>query len=548
MLRLIKNSRIIVSFLLACFWGLCGSNGLISLLFAQPFTLIKQRTLGGESSDISAALLPLEDGVLLGGYSWSGKRGDKTDTLRNRFTPDIWLTQLDKENRLLWQKTYGGGGTDILKTMIRLKDGNILLAGSSTSDKGFEKSQNNRGLFDYWLLKISPSGKVIWDKTLGGTRNDILVTVLELENGEILVGGDSFSSATGDKTSPNLGESDIWICKLSPAGDILWQRSWGGAHIEQLAAIEKNDNGAFILLATTYSDSSAFLVDSSYGGADLWLAEFSANGEFLGQKRIGGAKNDIAAGLLAGPSGDIFVLAASNSDSGYHKSENARGDFDYWFLRLSSNFEITAQKTLGGIQPDYPITFCKSAPNALLSIVGYSYSNAGFEKTEPRRGQEDIWALTLDWNGKILEEKTFGGNASDRPAACYLTSDGKLRLAAYSNSGKSYEKNDTSRGLEDYWLLTLQSSALSRENLISLQEANFILYPNPAENKVYIRAAYPIKEAQITITDAAGKKWRVNEHYFEQNELELNLNLPPGLYFAQINYGQVIEHKKFIIR
>lgn len=524
-------------------------SGLVSSLSAQSLTLIKQRTLGGESSDISAALLniPSGEGVLLGGYSWSGKRGDKTDTLRNRLTPDIWLTQLDKDNRLIWQKTYGGDGADILKTIIRLKDGNLLLGGSSNSGRGFEKSQNNRGLFDYWLLKITPSGNVIWDKTLGGTRNDILVTLLELENGDILVGGDSFSNATGDKTSENLGESDIWICKLNPEGVMLWQRSWGGAHIEQLAAIEKNDNDAFILLATTYSDSSAFIVDSSYGGADLWLAEFNANGEFLRQKRIGGAKNDIATGLLTMRNGDIFALAASNSDSGYNKAENARGDFDYWLLRLSPNFEITAQKTLGGIQPDYPIGFCKGAPDTLLSIAGYSYSNAGFEKTGPARGQEDIWALTLDRNGKILEEQTIGGGASDRPAACYLSADGILRVAAYSNSGKSYEKDDTSRGLEDYWLLTLQSPALSRKNSISLEKENFLIYPNPTDDKLYIRTAIG-GAATVTILNATGKKCYEKKHYFEQNELELNLNFPPGVYWVQINHRQVVEQKKIIIR
>jgi hypothetical protein len=548
MLRLIKKNRRTINLGLVCIWGLSLGSGLVSLLFAQSFRLIEQRTLGGESSDISAALLPLEEEVLLGGYSWSGKKGEKTDTLRNRLTPDIWLTQLDKQNRLVWQKTYGGGGADILRTMIRLKDGNLLLGGASNSDRSFEKSQNSRGLFDYWLLKITPSGNVIWDKTLGGTRNDILVTVLELENGEILVGGDSFSGISGDKTSSNLGQSDIWICKLSPAGDILWQRSWGGAHIEQLAAIEKKDSKTFILFATTYSDSSAFIADSSYGGADLWFAEFDTSGTLLGRKRIGGAQNDIATGLLITPSGSIFALAASNSDRGYHKSENTRGDFDYWFLRLNSNFEIAAQKTLGGIQPDYPIGFCKGAPDTTLSVVGYSYSSAGFEKTEPRRGQEDIWALTLDWNGKILEEKTLGGNASDRPTACYFASDRRLWLAAYSNSGKSYEKNDTSRGLEDYWLLTLQSSALSRENLVSLRTANFILYPNPAENKIYIRAAGAIKEAAITIIDAAGKKWYEKKYYFEPNELELPLNFLPGLYFVQLSYGQVVEHKKIIIR
>ncbi|MCS6904603.1 MAG: T9SS type A sorting domain-containing protein [Bacteroidia bacterium] len=520
------------------------------MLFAQglSFSILQQKSLGGESSDICTSLLSLPSGsFLLGGYSWSnGKKGDKVDTLRSFLLPDIWLLELDVQKNIIWQKTYGGTGADILKKIVRLQDGNILLGASSNSIKSFEKSENTRGLYDYWLLKITPSGSVIWDKTLGGSRNDFLVAVLELDNGEILVGGNSFSTKSGDKNSENWGEADIWLCKLRASGELIWQRSLGGNNIEQLAALQKKKNGNFLILGTTYSDSSGSIVDTSRGGADLWIAEVSQAGNIVRQKRIGGNKNDIAAALWINEKEEIFLLAASHSDSSFQKTEPCRGDFDYWFLVLDSRLEIVGQKTLGGIQPDFPVAFCNVAPeDTLLSIVGYSYSNIGYEKQQPARGQEDIWLLTLDKKGRVLEEQTVGGNASDRPAGCYYMPKQNLYVAAYSNSTQGFEKEDSSKGLEDYWFLAIQSATLGKtENPFGAEE--FIkVYPNPTHSNLCIQAV-PLENAYLTIWDVWGNKlWQ--QSLSSEESIELNLSLPPGLYLLHFHSPKGKLVKKIIV-
>jgi len=47
-----------------------------------------------------------------------------------------------------------------------------LLAGGSRSSISGEKSEPNKGNYDYWIIKIDANGNKLWDKTFGGTGSD----------------------------------------------------------------------------------------------------------------------------------------------------------------------------------------------------------------------------------------------------------------------------------------------------------------------------------------------------------------------------------------
>jgi hypothetical protein len=124
---------------------------------------------------------------------------------------------------LQWQKSLGGTGTDEARSVYQTSDGGSIILGNSNSING--DVVGNHGSYDYWLVKIDASGNVQWKKTYGGTASDKGYAVIELSYGGYLLVGNA-SSTDGDVTG-NHGASDYWVVRISSSGTIIWQKSFG---------------------------------------------------------------------------------------------------------------------------------------------------------------------------------------------------------------------------------------------------------------------------------------------------------------------------------
>lgn len=134
----------------------------------------------------------------------------------NYLDTDFTAIKLAPNGHPLWQRNYGGTGHESLKHLIRIdEEGGFLLGGESTSPKSREKSENSRGGADFWVLMIDGNGNKKWDKTLGGSSEEYLNRMLYVSN-TYLISGSSFSNISGDKTANKLGYGDdVWTVKLA---------------------------------------------------------------------------------------------------------------------------------------------------------------------------------------------------------------------------------------------------------------------------------------------------------------------------------------------
>jgi hypothetical protein len=67
----------------------------------------------------------------------------------------------------LWDKTFGGSWDDYLTDVKATSDGGYILGGESASGISGDKTQNSQGDYDYWVVKLHANGTLIWDKTIG---------------------------------------------------------------------------------------------------------------------------------------------------------------------------------------------------------------------------------------------------------------------------------------------------------------------------------------------------------------------------------------------
>ena len=139
--------------------------------------------------------------------------------------------------RIKDQGVIGSGGDDYFTCMYLTNDGGLIVGGSSFSDSSYQKSENGRGVEDYWIIKLDSNRKIQWDKTIGGSSSDYLRSIQQTTDGGYILGGFSYSDKSGEKTENNRGGIDYWIVKLNASGNIQWDKTIGGNKDDQLLAL-----------------------------------------------------------------------------------------------------------------------------------------------------------------------------------------------------------------------------------------------------------------------------------------------------------------------
>ena len=119
-----------------------------------------------------------------------------------------------------WQKTLGGTGEDYAQSIQPTTDGGYIVAGWTNSNDG--DVTGNHGIYDCWVVKLNPSGTIQWQKTLGGTSYDVAYSIQPTMDGGYIVAGYTASN-DGDVTG-NHGSYDYWVVKLNPSGTIQWKK------------------------------------------------------------------------------------------------------------------------------------------------------------------------------------------------------------------------------------------------------------------------------------------------------------------------------------
>ncbi|WP_423818381.1 hypothetical protein V5739_12165 [Salinimicrobium sp. TIG7-5_MAKvit] len=193
-----------------------------------------QRTFGGnEAEDLTDVVQTEGEGFLIAAHSLSSNTGDKTTVSLGE--TDLWILKLDSSGNIEWQKSYGGGGYDSSPHIAKTNNGNFVIGATSASGISATKSELSRGLGDYWVFEIDPMGEIIWQRTIGGNNGDFFSHLQPARDGGYLLGGDSFSPISGEKTVANNGGIDLWVIKIDAGGEIQWQQTYGGSSEEWFA-------------------------------------------------------------------------------------------------------------------------------------------------------------------------------------------------------------------------------------------------------------------------------------------------------------------------
>jgi hypothetical protein len=368
--------------------------------------ILWQNTIGGSETDQLQSIKQTSDGgFILGGSSDSNISGDKTENCLGG--TDYWMVKTDAMGTIQWQNTIGGSGYEYLFSIEQTTDGGYILGGYSSSNISGDKSENSIGGNDYWIVKTDSTGNVQWQNTIGGSSSDILYSINQTTDEGFILGGYSLSNITGDKTENNLGGRDYWIVKTDSTGNIQWQNTIGGSSNDQLQSIKQTTDGGYILGGYSESYISGDKTENSMGGVDYWIVKTDSTGTIQWQNTIGGSLKDYLLSLEQSTDGGYVCVGYSESYFSGDKTENILGGWDYWIVKTDGAGNIQWQNTLGGNTDDFTYSIVQTIDGGFI-LGGNSDSNISGDKTEISLGVGgDYWIVKLTTNYNLINGKLY---------------------------------------------------------------------------------------------------------------------------------------------
>jgi Secretion system C-terminal sorting domain len=435
-----------------CIIGLLSS----SCFIAHSQDILWEKSYGGKHSEYLFDAQPTADyGFILAGSSLSNKSGNKTDN--NNGDLDYWVWKMDEKGELDWQKSFGGSGFDLLQSIKNTRDGGFLLAGTSSSNVGFQKKDSCRGVTDFWVIKLDAKGEEQWQRTIGGNGQDELLCAFQTRDGGYMLGGSSSSNPEIIKSNnpnekkaaaviPDLyakseksrGNMDYWIMKLDKEGTVLWQKTYGGEYADLLRSMEQTKDGGYILGGYSNSSQSGEKIDANTGIGDYWILKIDDVGNIEWQKTYGGNGDNQL--YVIHQTNDGGYIAGGNSNSTRPLTSlggNVRSGTDYWVLKMDEKGAVLWSETYDFGKVDILTSLVENKDNTYL-IGGYAQNDSSnsSEKASKKdeEGINDYIALKIDEKGEVLWDKTVGSDGEDILRKLIETRDGGYLMAGTSNT------------------------------------------------------------------------------------------------------------------
>jgi hypothetical protein len=358
------------------------------------------------------------------------------------FASIIYINQVNgiNENSINIKDTifctyFGGLGEDLIHSSIIDSEGNIIIAGVTSSANfplanAYQENYGDGG--DSFIAKISSDGQeIIFSTFLGGSEMDIVSSVSLDNNGDIVVMGFTFST-NFPTLNPIQGELNgtcsIFISKFNPVGTLLYSSYFGGTGLDTGRDVAFDSNNNYIIIGHTTSSDFPVTLDAfqgTFGGGtdDVFITQISEDGQtllystFLGDDGIDGCSeivvdtNDCA--IICGVTNSTLF----NTTQGAYQTTFNGGINDCFITCLNlTTKQIEYSTLLGGIDKEMSWGLTLDNESNII-LTGYTHSNDfptslnAFQSNH--NGEDDIFVSKFNSEDYSLNFSTFLGGSDN---------------------------------------------------------------------------------------------------------------------------------------
>ena len=395
---------------------------------------------------------------------------------------DIWLVKTDSSGNWLWNRTFGGTGTEYGYAVVECSDGNLTIVGSTNSF--------GAGQYDAWVIYTNSTGHHLWNITLGGAAGDGAYDVIQTSDGNITLVGNTYSYGGSD--------NDLWLVHLDIDGTHLWNKTVGGDASDSGRCLVETSDGGYAITGETRSYN---------GGAshydDVWIVRTNSSGDLIWYTAFPNINHDDAEGIVESSFGG-FAVSGTMAVPGFT-------DRDLWVIRVDDDGNQLWNWTYGD-----------------------SYDNFGLDIVEMDDSGFAVAGIT-DTDG--WDKDVFLVGVPDTPFWTEIPEDHGLEY----DTDFYYDLNATlPHGLSDWWINDTANFAIDQDgkvtNITTLPLGSYGVEVSVNDSLSYILEG----EFTLTITDSTDPTWdepATNRLIEFGNKFSYNLNASDtfGIHHYWIN-------------
>ncbi len=352
-----------------------------------------------------------------------------------------------------WIKNIGGSLNDEIKSVVLQNDNYILLGNTESVDGDLNRTL---GTQDFWIVKLSSEGKIIWSKTYGGSDDDRGGTISKTTDDGFIVSG--YSRSNDGNVSTNSGSYDHWIVKLDAEGNLLWEKTFGFLGDDRAFAVKQTPDEGFVTagfldvdnyegpnIVPVKTNKAAKSLKTLHGVGEFWVHKLDKNGIKEWEKFFGGSSNDRANDIVVTNEGHFILIGATESND--FDISNNKGSYDYWVVKINALGDLIWEKTFGGSGIDIANAITQTNDGNYV-IIGDSRSADG--DVNENKGNADVWIIKINTNGDLLEQLSIGGTDFDTAQDIFETKSGTFLISGHTRSKDGDVLN--SKNENDYYI------------------------------------------------------------------------------------------------
>ena len=426
---------------------------------------------------------------------------------------DILAIKLDTSGTVIWMKTYGWPHHDVARSVIEVEDGYILIG--DAWDYGHSR-------LDIYALKIDSSGNIVWNNMYGTNSKDIGFKALEIEQSDILLLGYTrgFDPA-----------GDIFVLRTDSEGNEIWRNNFGTNYDDYGFDLAINGNNTFVVIGTKagfYNDVYSTYFNSH--DADILLVCIDFDGNEVWRKTYGGDGHDFGNSIVT-TDGNIYFCGSTQSEG--------NGSFDILLQKTDSEGNKEWSKTFGG--PDYEYG------NAMDQNSSGDLYILGTTKSFGQNQSADCYLLKVDEQGNEQWSLSIGGDFVEQGKSVFATSDGGVAIVGISDS--------YGNGKFDVFFVKVNKYGIIEDivnNIDSIYKGDFLVYPNPVGETGHFKTlqTVPKEELYLELFSMTGQQAATFTITLPNYSFPTS-TIPSGSYFYRVKKSkdsEIISTGKLIIR
>jgi hypothetical protein len=432
--------------------------------------------------------------------------------------------------------------------IISAPDCGFICIGHTSSNDG--DVSGNHGAGDAWIVKTDAAGNLQWQKCYGGSKDDYALVIINDPSGYTFSGAES--SRDGDFAN-NFGDYDAWVVKISFTGTVLWQSTYGGSKFDAAVGLTRNDDGTYIFAGPTTSNNQQ--VGNTHGGSyDTWVVKITISGSIIWKKVYGGSGGDYCNAMTRTTDGNLVLTHGSNSTDG---DVNGPGIVFSWLMKLNpQSGSIIWSKT-------FSVSELDCASFGIFPTSDGGVVSIGVQGPIGDSSRVDALILATDVNGKKKWHRFLAGSKYEAANAGTEINSGDLLVLGSSNSVDGDFAGGS--GNQDIWISKFHNCAdnsSSKTSAINNPINEPVLYkltnyPNPFSYSTTI--TYSILQTgkvSLKIFDMSGRLIITIANEQMQagvHEIKWNANnssgrtVSSGVYLLRIEAGDFKETRKIFV-